>query len=246
MLKKVIILVVSIIGVIALLVGSFMGWFSYQLRVLEHLETSKISDSLYVIKGDMSNMYLLKIDSTIVAFDASDNVECIESACNKFGIDPKTVKAVFLSHSDADHVNGLPAFPNADVYLNRTEEILLQEKGHRHFLGMSMMNKLPVSDYKILNDQDSVIIDNITIHAIATPGHTIGSMCYMYNESIFTGDLCIVDNGEVKPMINMFTEDRERDSLSILQISKMNNISEMYTAHSGYHKNLGDIFESWN
>lgn len=223
-----------------------MGWFKYQLRVLNHLETAQISDSLYVIKGDMSNMYLLKIDSSVVAFDAADNVVLIVEACKKFGIDPLSVNAVFLSHSDADHVNGLPAFPNADVYLSKKEEILLKEKGYRHFLGMSMMNKLPVSTYQTLNDGDSVVVGNIVVKAIETPGHTIGSMCYLFNKAIFTGDLCLIYDGNVQPMVNIFTEDRERDSLSILNISKMDNIKEIYTAHSGFSKNLDNVFKAWN
>lgn len=245
MLKKVVIIGLSIVGVVVLFLGGFIGWFSYQLRVLNHIETTQINDSLYVIMGDRSNMYLMKTASGFVAFDASDNVEKITEACTSFGIDPQSVSTVFLTHSDADHVNGLTAFPKAKVYLGKDEELLLKQK-ERHFLGMSMMNKLPVSKYETLNDGDSVTVGDLVIHAISTPGHTIGSMCFRVNEAIFTGDLCLISNGEVQPMVDIFTEDRERDSLSILQISRMDNLKEMYTAHSGYETSIDKVFKAWN
>lgn len=246
MIKKILIIVGVIVSVLVLTAGGFMGWFKYQLRVLKHLETAQINDSVYVLKGDMSNMYLLKINDTFIAFDAADNVDKLKEACNELAIDPLLVKAVFLTHSDGDHVNGLLAFPNADVYLAKKEELLLKEKGYRHFLGQSMINKLPVKNYKILEDGDSVVIDDIVIHAIATPGHTIGSMCYRYTDAIFTGDLCYIYKGDVKPMLDIFTEDRKQDSLSILKVSRIDDISKIYTAHSGYSTDLKEIFKAWN
>lgn len=245
-LKKIIIIGLSVLGFVLLFVGGFMGWFSFQVRQMNPVENTQISSSLYAIKGDMGNLYLLKTDSGVIAFDAADNIEKIMDACKEFNIDPNTVKTVFLSHSDGDHVNGLPTFPNAKVYISKDEELSLKSKEHRHFMGMSFMNKLPVSTYETLNDGDSVIIDNVVVHAISTPGHTIGSMCYRVNDAIFTGDLCLVINNKINPMLELFTEDRAMDSISIHKIAKLNMVNEIYTGHSGFYKDFKTLTSGWH
>ena len=39
----------------------------------------------------------------------------------KIGIDPATIKHLFLTHSDYDRTGGIEAFPNAAVYLPAEE-----------------------------------------------------------------------------------------------------------------------------
>ena len=243
--KKIIKIFVFVIVPLVLGIGSFMGWFLYQIRDMHPLETAKISDSVFVIKGDVANTYLVKSKDVYVAFDAGDNPEKIAQGCKSLSIDPASIRAVFLTHSDADHVDGLPAFPSADVYLSREEVPLLKDKTHRHFLGIGHMNRLPVSNYNTLSDGDSIAVDGITVHAIATPGHTQGSMSFRVGESLFTGDLCMVVDDRVRPMIKIFTEDTMLDSASIRKIAKLSNINRIYTAHSGYTVNLEKALEMW-
>src|SRR3989339_1182908 len=190
MLKKVLVRVAVVLGVLILGAGGFAGWFFYQVREMHPLETGKISDSVYAIKGDMGNMFIVKNKDVYIAFDASDNVGKIKSGCESLSIDPALVRAVFLTHSDSDHVDGLSAFPLAKVYLSIDEVPLLKDKTHRHFLGMGHINKLPVSEYNTLSDGGSVNIGGVTVNAISAPGHTLGSMCYRVGDSLFTGDLC--------------------------------------------------------
>jgi hydroxyacylglutathione hydrolase len=243
--KKIIIITLSILGFIILCVGGFAGWFFYQFRDMQPIETAQISDSIFVIKGDISNMYLLKKNDTFVAFDAGDDPKKITKGCQSLSIDPSAVKAVFLTHSDADHVDGLPVFDSAKVYLSSDEVLLLNSKDYRHFLGMGHMNELPVSEYETLSDGDSIMVGGIVIHAIATPGHTIGSMCFRVGESLFTGDLCIIVDEKIHPMLELFTEDIKMDSISIQKIAGMQNINYIYTAHTGYTTDLNKALEMW-
>lgn len=245
MFKKVMKATAIVVGCLVLVVGGFFGWLFYQMRELEPLETSKISDSIFVIKGGMGNLYLVKNNYAYVAFDAADNPKKILEGCKALSIDPSKVKAVFLTHSDADHVDGVTAFPSAKVYLSKDEVPLLKEKTHRHFLGMSHMNKLPVTDYITLSDGDSIVIDGITINSIATPGHTQGSMCFRVGDALFVGDLCTIVNNQVRPMLKLFTEDMIIDGESIRKIAKLNNYKTIYTAHSGYTKDLDIALKEW-
>lgn len=245
MFKKVMKVTAIVVGCLVLVVGGFVGWFFYQMRELEPLDTAKISDSIFVIKGGMGNLYLVKNNDAYVAFDAAENPKKILEGCKALSIDPSEVKAVFLTHSDADHVDGLTVFPLAKVYLSKDEVPLLKEKTHRHFLGMSHMNKLPVADYITLSDGDSIVIDGITINTIATPGHTQGSMSFRVGDALFVGDLCTIVNDQVRLMLKIFTEDMTIDGESIRKIAKLNNYKTIYTAHCGYTKDLDKALKEW-
>ena len=80
MLKKVLVRVAVVLGVLILGAGGFAGWFFYQVREMHPLETGKISDSVYAIKGDMGNMFIVKNKDVYIAFDASDNVGKIKNS----------------------------------------------------------------------------------------------------------------------------------------------------------------------
>ena len=243
--KKVIKISVSVIVILLVCIGGFAGWFFYQIRDMHSVETANISDSLFVVKGDICNIYLVETRDGYVAFDAGDEPKKIAKGCEALSIDPSSVQAVFLTHSDADHVDGLPAFSLAKVYLSNEELPLLKDKTHRHFLGVGHMNKIPVSNYTTLSDGDSVEIGGITINAIATPGHTQGSMSFRVGEVLFVGDLCLIVDGHIHPMLKIFTEDMEMDSASIRKIAGLTNINRICTAHTGHTVNLEKALELW-
>jgi len=240
MLKRTIIISVSFA---ALCVTVFAGWFLYQVWDIRPIETAKISDSISVIKGRIANMYLVKITDGFIAFDAGDNPDKIADGCRFLSIDPSSVKAVFLTHSDSDHVNGLTVFSSAKVYISKDEVPLLKEKKYRHFFGIEHKNSLPVAEYETLLDGDTIEIGGIVVHAVSTPGHTRGSMSFRVNESIFTGDLCLIIDGKIQPMVKIFTEDMNMDLISIRKIAGMSNITQIYTAHTGYIMNLKGAFD---
>lgn len=244
-LKKILKVTAVVLGLIVLVVGGFFGWMYSQMRQLKPIETAKISDSIFVIKSNYSNVFLVKKNNVYVAFDAGVDQKSVEEGCKTLSIDPSAVKAVFLTHSDADHVDGLTAFPSAKVYLSKDEEPLLKEKKYRHFMGQEHMNKLPVAEYKTLSDGQTVNVGGITVKAIATPGHTQGSMVYVVGKNMFTGDLCIIKNGQVEKMLRIFTEDMAMDGESIRKIAKMKNIERIYTAHSGYTEDIDKALASW-
>jgi hydroxyacylglutathione hydrolase len=245
MLKKLLPISGIAIATLILLAGSFAGWMSYQMRELKPLDTARISDSVFVVKGNIGDLYLVRKQGAIVAFDAADNPEKIAAGCATLSIVPDSVRAVFLTHSDADHVGGLTAFRNATVYLSRDEEALITRRTPRHLLSMPHFNKLPVSKYQLLGDGDSVVIGDITVNAIATPGHTPGSMCYRVGDGLFSGDLCIIKDGSIRKMLKIFTEDMATDSLSIRKIAQRTDIKAIYTAHTGFTTDLGTALAGW-
>jgi hydroxyacylglutathione hydrolase len=241
MLKK----ILTVLGVVVVIVVAGFGWLSFQMRELKPIATAQISDSIFVAKGSMCNIYFMRNNGAFIAFDAGDNVQKIAAGCASLGIATDSVKAIFLTHSDGDHVGGLTLFPEATVYLSRDEVPLITGKIPRHFLFFSQYNKLAATAYKALADSDSVMVAGMTVHAIATPGHTAGSMCFRVGDALFTGDLCLLKQGAIEPMLEIFTENMAMDSVSIRRIARQTDIRTVYTAHTGYTNNFQQAFAHW-
>lgn len=92
------------------------------------VETGQISEHGYAIKDEFVNMYLIKDSLGYIAIDAGKDIKVIETELKKLNIKPEEVIAVFLTHSDMDHVAGLPLFTNAKLYMARNEEKCLMER----------------------------------------------------------------------------------------------------------------------
>jgi glyoxylase-like metal-dependent hydrolase (beta-lactamase superfamily II) len=112
-------IVIGVIVVVVFVIGIFAGYFFYQTKDMHPAKTMLIKEGTFAIHGTMADMFAIQKDGIIVAFDAGDNLDKIKQSFNSLSLDPANVKAVFLTHSDADHLAGLPLFHNAVVYISR-------------------------------------------------------------------------------------------------------------------------------
>jgi glyoxylase-like metal-dependent hydrolase (beta-lactamase superfamily II) len=234
-----------VLGVLVVAIAGIFFYMRNEIKDLRPAETARINDTTFIVKGGIVDIFLVGKGTGYVAIDAGDNVKKIASSLASLSINPDFVKAVFLTHSDADHTAGLPLFKNAHVYLSKKELPVLSGAAPRHFLFITHKNKLPVSSFTTLNDMDTVIIDRKKIIAIPTPGHTVGSMCFQIGSMLFTGDLCILKNNRIEPMVRIFTEDRPTDSLSIRHVAQLPDIDFIGTAHTGVTRDMTAAFAKW-
>ncbi len=87
-----------------------------------------------------------------------------------------TLRAILLTHSHYDHTNLVGALVNAfntEVYISGIEAKQYRYKcKNLHYA--ENLELLPLSFFKV--------------RAFLTPGHTLGSMCYLISNHLFTGD----------------------------------------------------------
>jgi glyoxylase-like metal-dependent hydrolase (beta-lactamase superfamily II) len=105
------------------------------------------------------------------------------------GIDPKDVDAVVTTHAHADHCWGLMnddgsrVFPNAQIYIAEadvafwTDESKGTDDMMKSFIAGTRKQLLPNRDRMVFVKDGQEFLPGI--HAIATPGHTVGHMSYM-------------------------------------------------------------------
>ena len=187
--------------------------------------TGAIVPGLYAVRtggsgSPMVNFFLLQAGEKYIAVDAgADNIRT-ENELNKLGISAGDVIAVFITHSDLDHIGSLDMFSNATVYTGNTEN-----------------SQFPDIPHQIMADSEIVELSGIAIKCIYTPGHTIDSVCYLIDgKYLFAGDLFI------SPRLSRYSEELQIENQE--NVLGINEVEYVFTGHFGLFKNAG-FFRWW-
>lgn len=131
-----------------------------------------------------SNSYILTSDGkTAVVIDPSETR--ITEILDEKGL---VCKYALLTHGHFDHVGACGRF------YARGAKILCGEEEEKFVFcseNKSICPEIPIPDFKIsrtLSDGEKFTLAGIEFTAISTPGHTAGSMCYLTEEGLFSGD----------------------------------------------------------
>ncbi len=147
---------------------------------LHPLETGQITDDLYAVKTGTVNFFIYQSAAGLLCIDSGYGKVNILRQLARLGIDPRQVTHLFLTHSDFDHAGGVHLFPNAQIYLSAAEEPMITGKKARA-LGC-LYNARLRRPYHLLADEAVLSLGSTQVRAIATPGHTAGSMSYLLDE----------------------------------------------------------------
>ncbi|MFD1608711.1 MBL fold metallo-hydrolase [Oceanobacillus luteolus] len=152
----------------------------------EHLELVKVGDlndggELYQFvrlgKGCLSYMVVSNGEAAII--DATRMTDIFINFAKDIGA---VITHVFDTHLHADHISG--------------GRSIAKETGATYWLPPKDAGEV-VFDYQTLEDGENVIIGNTTIniHALYSPGHTIGSTSFVVDEKfLLTGDILFIDS----------------------------------------------------
>lgn len=130
-----------------------------------------------------SNSFILTEDGkTAVVIDPSEN---IIAECRKAALE---CRAVLLTHGHFDHVGGCGILykNGVKIYCGEAEKENIFSPQYLNIFGGVYVPRFEVTEG--LKDGCETELCGITFRVLSTPGHTAGSVCYLTENNIFTGD----------------------------------------------------------
>ena len=133
--------------------------------------------------GQMQNFsYLVGDEKTKEAaiVDPGWDIGKLLSAAKKDDLD---VKHILITHSHYDHIQQVKDLfdaTDATVYVHKEDSEEIKNHG--------------VGKIKTVDEGDIINIGKIKIKVLHTPGHTPGSVCYLIDNKLITGDTLFVGN----------------------------------------------------
>ncbi len=207
------------------------------------IDTGKITDNIYAVKTGTVNFFIYKKGGDSVCIDSGGyGLKAIRKELARLKIEPESISHIFLTHSDFDHAGGLALFPDAQIYMSPEEAPLLDGTKARSGL---WYNPPIRRKYIPIHDNDTFQPDSIHVRAIATPGHTPGSMSFVVEGcSLFAGDIFRIRENRIQAS-QRYNMDREAQRKSIQKLAKLKNIRFACCAHSGYTMDFEEAMRDW-
>ena len=232
MLKRILIITGIILCIAALAFGGMYLKLKSEMSGFSPMETGRVVNDIFVVKDDFANIFIIQDSAKYIVIDCGTNQSIVAEQMKQLGINPKKVTAVFLTHTDGDHVGALSLFDNAKLYLSKEEEQMINGKKSK-FLWFG--NSISRTDYTLLDDRQIVQIGNLKIEGILVPGHTSGMMAYLVNNRyLFTGDVLSLKDGKIAPIPAFFNMDNAQAIESMEIIRHIPAVEYLFTAHWGY------------
>jgi hydroxyacylglutathione hydrolase len=140
--------------------------------------------SIYQLKVRFHNFinftYLIIDEKTKQAaiIDPAWELPKVESVLQRLNV---SLAIILLTHSHFDHVNLV------GLLLNRYHPQVFMSLNEINFYKFKCKNLNPLDHHDIIKLGETEIL------CLLTPGHTIGSTCYLLSDSLFTGDTIFIE-----------------------------------------------------
>ncbi|MBR3839895.1 MAG: MBL fold metallo-hydrolase [Erysipelotrichales bacterium] len=140
-----------------------------------------------ITQGPIStNTYLVMNNDECLIIDPELTAGSIINIISEFKLTPK---AILLTHGHFDHIGAvikLREHYSIPVYASEVEIPLLLDSS----LNLSQMvnGHYSIEVNKTIEDDELLNLIGLDIRCILTPGHTSGSMCYLIEDCLFSGD----------------------------------------------------------
>ena len=144
-----------------------------------------------VVTGALeANCYILGCEETNKAavIDPGEDAEKIISVIEENRLDPVYI---LLTHGHSDHIGAVRILRekyDAQILLHRDDERLyLSAPAYAEIFGLEM-EKPPALD-RYIEAEEKIRVGGFDLIVLHTPGHTMGSVCFLGKKEVFTGDL---------------------------------------------------------
>lgn len=133
------------------------------------------------------NCYLISTDKSAIVIDPGFNSSYVEDFLLK---NADKERMILLTHAHFDHIGGalqLKEKTGVKIAIGRIDEPSLSDENYNLSTLFNAYIK-PFNADMLLDDGEITEIGDITLKTIHTPGHTRGSVGYLIENNLFSGD----------------------------------------------------------
>jgi len=191
--------------------------------------------TIYGTQAANSHVLICEESKTAAVFDVGYVSDELLKAIEGYNLE-----YIFLTHRHYDHILGayeLHEKTGAKIVIGEGDAQALSDPAASLASHAPHMKFTPTSAGILVENGDEIVFCSHIINVIATPGHTIGGVCYAVGEHLFTGDTLFnfsigrtdLPTGDMAAM---------RKTLSMLK-----SLEKNYTIYAGHGDNSTLDFE---
>lgn len=147
-----------------------------------------------LVLGDIeTNCYLVSTDDAALvidpAFYSEEAVNFLKKSINK-------QRLILITHAHFDHISGALALreeTGVNIAISEIENPYLSD-ANINLSGLFGEALPPFSADILLSNNEEMNIGSLNIKTIFSPGHTKGSVCYLINGKLFSGDTLFLES----------------------------------------------------
>lgn len=180
-----------------------------------------------MIKGndDLSHVYILKRFDQAVLIDPSHSINEIKQA-----ITGLKVSFILLTHGHIDHTALINEF-KCPIYMHKDDYELLFNDDQNGAKDLKIKRQFQAKDLDIrfVKDLDTIAFLDAQIVVYHTPGHTKGSLCFLYQKNLYTGDLLFKNGIGRTDLVGGSTASIHRSIKRLFQV--LSQTTKFYPGH---------------
>ena len=229
------------LGLFVLLVGGIAF-----LRVGRHSfeAPDPVRGGVMRVHGQVSDFFGAKLDDgRVLLFDAGADPEGrgLDALLGALKSTRENVSDIFLTHGHGDHVAAAPLCPRARVHGGIGDSDMMAKRGpvvpkFARFMGLVLPVPAVMLTDAFLGRAEVPVGGGKTVLAVPFPGHTPGSMIYLYDGVLFAGDSMNFEKNKLTPAFAPFSVDTKQNRANIAALPsllKLEDVKIVCTAHGG-------------
>lgn len=176
-----------------------------------------------------STCYLVTGERSAVLIDPSVSYQ---AALSSEGGSLPDLCAILLTHAHFDHMLTLDEWckkTGASVYVGAADAAALSDPAKNAYFAFTGEHRGYTGPYHAVYDGDSLVFGDLTLRVLALPGHTAGSVGYLFGEIAFTGDLVFEGGGYGRT--DLYGGDLRTLYASLRTLAAQRGLKTLYPGH---------------